>query len=193
MINLRIRRWLRRRGLLNAAGGTLIAVVVMFIAGARGRDDPEPVEVGGLRVVLGGTPRISMEPSAELGAVLSLKNADGIPELIFAVRPSGEKAIVFGDTKNRSMIGINLLPDGNAVIGLGFRGGSHIGLAAQNDGAAWLQIRDKNDKVRIKLGLQPDGSPGLEFFDEQGKRTHFEPTPRADEKPGAQKAGGKGD
>jgi hypothetical protein len=51
------------------------------------------------------------------------------------------------------------------------------------DGAASLTFKDKNPKTRIKLGLQPDGSPGLEFFDTQGKRTFVAPAPEADGKP----------
>jgi hypothetical protein len=164
------------RDSLKVAAGALIATFVIVSIGARQPRDVKSIDVGELRVVQAdGNPRISLHCTPEIGAMLSLNQADGIPELRMSIRPSGEKAMIFNNAKSNTMIGVNLKPDGSAFIGLHTVGGAGLFQIAQADGSASLQLRDKNGKTRIRLGLQPDGSPGLEFFDGEGKATFVAP------------------
>ena len=80
------------------------------------------------------------------------------------------------------MIGINVRPNGTAGMDISGAGRSGFLLSSDRDGPTSLQIYDKNERVRIKLGLEPDGSPVFEFFDENGKSSLVNPTPKAEEK-----------
>jgi hypothetical protein len=114
-----------------------------------------------------------MGTAPDIGSVLSLSNAQGIPEFTLAIRPDGGKALYIHDMKTKKSIGMNLGGDRTASITLsGGLGRSGVILFVQPDGGTSLQFSDNRGKVRIKLGLQPDGSPGLEFFDQEGKSTN---------------------
>jgi hypothetical protein len=183
MNNSKGHTWFARRDRLCLTAGALVALVALGLAGARPAEDPPSIEVGGISVLGGGRRRISMDSSAETGAVVALNNETGIPQLILTVRPNGEKGVFLADIAKGNNVTINLSPDGTAFMGLGSFTHSHLYLIAQKDGAVSLVFSDKNARARIKLGLQPDGSPGLEFFDEKGKRTPLGPSIKADDKP----------
>jgi hypothetical protein len=129
------------------------------------------------------------------GTTMSLMDSHGIPEINFRVAPDGKKLMLVSDSKSRRTIGLELDSDGAGHISIGGLGQSGLALMLLPGEGPTLQFFDKDSKTRIKLGLQADGSPGMEFFDESGKITFRAPTAAADNQRvtrGAKGGGGSG-
>jgi hypothetical protein len=153
-----------------------MAAAVISIAGARQDDSLKSVDVAGLRVLQPeGKLRAMLATSPDTGTYLSLMNARGIPRVGMAVAASDESAVFISDPGNKNRVAIRLTAGGVARIELQNAAGAGVGLVADKDGATFLRFHDKKGNPRIKLGLAPDGSPGLEFFDERGKSTSLAP------------------
>jgi hypothetical protein len=161
------RRWVRAFLL------TVIVTAVLAPASARQANDPRPTHVvGGLQVApVDGPSRITLELNPKLGTITTWNTADGIPGIVMAVRSNGDKNLMFSDPQSDRYITINLLADGTASISMFSTSRQGVDVTASNEGTS-IDFKDKNRTVRIRLGLQKDGTPGMEFFDAGGKRTY---------------------
>ena len=164
----------------------LIAVVIaltvpLYGSTAREVDDFNQVSIFNRA----GQRRITLTTTVqESEATIGLINAHGSPEMIFSLHTDGAKKIVMSsDDGKKSSIGIILDKNGSAMIGLEGAGRSALFLASEQDGGTYLQFYDKKKRVRIKLGLGPNGAPGLDFFDEAGKSVPIGPSPQAPVRP----------
>jgi hypothetical protein len=173
-------RWLKGTTMV------LIAMALVATAGARQAGEPQTIGIGGLRVVgKDDTAYVHLFGNPDAGTVLSLCNVRGLPELNLSIMPNGDRQMYLYDSNKHSRIGIVLTKDGLAMLSLG--GGLEqqgASLRTHPDSGTFLQFYDKKKRTRIRLGLQPDDSPSLEFFDEKGKSTFVAPgkaTPPAQE------------
>ena len=69
----------------------------------------------------------------------------GIQQALLAIRPDGEKSLIFIDVERHSLIGINLRKDGSAMIGLIGPGRSGLNLSALQDGGT-----SSNSSIKIR-------------------------------------------
>jgi hypothetical protein len=164
----RVRRGYRNWPKLTCAA--VITAIVLVSTGARQAGNQGPLDVAGLRVIDDGISRINLDVTPEIGARASLNEAKGAPGITMAIKPNGDKTLLFSNIEKDRYIGINLLSNGGAAISLFSSSRQGIKLLAAED-ATTLDFVDKNGKVRIRLGLQKDDSPNLEFLDKDGKVT----------------------
>jgi hypothetical protein len=153
-----------------------ISAVALLPAGARQVGEQAPLNVPGLRVLEGGVSRINLDVMPKVGTRTTWNNANGAPEITMAIRPNGDRTLLFSNVEKDRYIGVNLLTDGGAAISLFSSSRQGLELVAAEDSTALLFL-DKKGKVRIRLGLDKDDSPSLEFLDKDGKKTTFRATP----------------
>ena len=178
MFNFGLRPGMGRPVCLSVQAAGLIGAAVILMGGAQRLD--RHVEAEELRVTdKDGTLRITLGILPDGRTAMSLRDAKGKPEIVMAVRPDGSRVLTFySDGGTKGFLSIGLGRAGDATVALGGIGApAGADLRALPNGASSLQFRDMKGKIRLSLGLQADGTPGLEFFDENGKRTSAIPAP----------------
>src|SRR5436190_2021215 len=102
----------------------------------------------------------------------SLSNAQD-PQMGMMIKPDGNKRFDIFGPRGTGSVGIAMQPDGTASMGFG--GIDHPGykLVAEKDDLYFLLFHDKNINVRLKIGLEKDGSSILEILGENVMQIFF--------------------
>lgn len=113
--------------------------------------------------------RAALELNSDGAPSLEFMDAHGEGRIKMGVSIWGHSTLEIGDAKSRSCI--SLTTEGQTRIALcddkdKFR---ITILVDQDDGAPAIELADENEKLRLKLALEGDGTPIIETINEKGQ------------------------